>query len=74
MLLVTLGCSWTRGVGVAYEKGNNKEEYKEKYDDDILCDELSFRGVLAKKWDCTNLNFSSMGSSNDRQFLSLIHI
>ena len=42
MLLVTLGCSWTRGVGAAYEKGNSKEEYKEKYDDDIFCDELSF--------------------------------
>ena len=68
MLLVTLGCSWTRGVGVAYKKGMKEDEYKSKNDDDILCDELSFRGLLTKKWKCTNLNFSQMGSSNDRQF------
>ena len=54
--------------GVAYKNGMKKDEYLSKNDDDILCDELSFRGLLAKKWDCTNLNFSQMGSSNDRQF------
>ena len=35
MLLVTLGCSWTRGVGVAYKKGMKEEEYKDKNDDDL---------------------------------------
>ena len=29
MKLITFGCSWTKGVGVPYEKGMSKEEYLE---------------------------------------------
>ena len=68
MLLVTFGCSWTHGMGVAYEKGMNFDEYRTKADGDYLCDELSFRALLTKKWNCTNIDFSQQGSSNERQF------
>ena len=67
-LLITLGCSWTFGVGVNYEKNMNFKEYERNAWNKEICDEFSFRGLLSKKYKLNNLNLSCGGSSNQKQF------
>jgi hypothetical protein len=67
-LLISFGCSWTYGVGVGYEPLMSIQDYRNIAWNNNICDEYSFRGLLAKKYDCTNINFSVGGSSNQKQF------
>ena len=67
-LLLSFGDSWVYGVGVNYQKNMTKKEYMEHRWKTELCDSLSFRSVIASYMKRTNLNFSSGGSSNQRQF------
>lgn len=66
--LVTFGCSWTYGVGAAYEPGMTVEDYRTPKDKDIEnSNQFSWRTLLAQKWNCKNINFACGGSSNQRQ-------
>ena len=67
-LLVTFGCSWTYGVGVGYFEGMNFDDYELMAWKERICNSLSFRGLLSKKLDFENINFSDGGSSNQKQF------
>ena len=67
-LLITFGCSWTYGVGVNYSAGISRNEFMNHAWDKSQCDKLSFRGLLSSKLELDNINFSSGGSSNQRQF------
>ena len=68
MKLITFGCSWTKGVGIPYEKGMSKEEYlkvrSSRWD---LMNKHSFRGILSERLGYENINYASGGSSNQRQ-------
>ena len=68
-MLVTFGDSWVYGVGAGYSSENPVTEkvYKEKRvsEEYLNC---SFRILLAKKLSIKNTNFSSQGSSNQKQF------
>lgn len=69
--LVTLGCSWVYGVGSAYDPTNpttDRQEYFKIAWNDSLNDKYSFRGILSEKYNLTNINLASGGSSNQRQF------
>ncbi len=68
MKLITFGCSWTKGIGVHYTEGMSREEY-EKGTKNLkeLRDQLSFRIHLAERLGAENINFSTGGSSNQRQ-------
>ena len=66
--LITFGCSWTYGVGVGYNTVMDSEQYKKIGWNQDICDSLSFRGLLSEKYFLKNKNFSSGGSSNQRQF------
>lgn len=66
--LITFGCSWTWGVGVGYTTGMPEREYKSLAWNRELADALSFRGLLSKKYNFKNINFSQGGSSNQKQF------
>ncbi len=65
-LLITFGCSWTYGVGVGYRPGITVTQ--KLWGDKDLLDNLSFRGLVSKKLNYTNKNFSQGGSSNQKQF------
>lgn len=67
-LLITFGCSWTYGVGVNYTNDISVTEYNKIAWDQKICDQFSFRGLLSKRYNLINENFSSGGSSNQRQF------
>lgn len=67
-LIITFGCSWTFGVGCAYQSGMSSSEYEKIAWDDHKCNELSFRGILSSKFKADNINFAHGGSSNTRQF------
>jgi hypothetical protein len=67
-LLITLGCSWTFGVGVGYTQNLGRAEYKSIAPDIDLCNTLSFRGILSAKYNLVNKNLSEGGSSNQKQF------
>lgn len=69
--LVTLGCSWVYGVGSAYDPTRSSLDTREYHKiawDDSLNDIHSFRGILSRKYNLNNINFSFGGSSNQRQF------
>jgi hypothetical protein len=67
-LLITFGCSWTFGVSVGYTSGMSDAELRKIWTNRDLADKYSFRGILTKKYDFTNINFSLPGSSNQKQF------
>jgi hypothetical protein len=67
-LLVTLGCSWTFGVGVGYTQNLGRAQHKSIAWDNDLCNTLSFRGLLSTKYNLANKNLSAAGSSNQKQF------
>lgn len=66
--LITLGCSWTYGVGVGWHEGMDDVAYRAVAWNAEVCDQLSWRGILGQKLGAVNVNLSSGGSSNQRQF------
>ena len=64
--IMTLGCSWTWGVGAAYQTGMSKEEYTSVAWEPVS-EQNSFRQLLAEKYNLKNINFSAPGSSNQQQ-------
>ena len=66
--LVSFGCSWTFGVGLAWEPGFTQEEYAVSKKNTAIADEYSFRGILADEFGLEHKNYSVGGSSNQRQF------
>ena len=67
-LLVSLGCSWTYGVGVCYSPGMSESEFNNTAWDPELAKTYSFRGLLSQQLDFKNINLSYGGSSNQAQF------
>ena len=70
MKLITFGCSWTKGIGITYEKGMSKEEYEKGKlfrKNENLMNQCTFRGILSKRLGFENINHASGGSSNQRQ-------
>lgn len=67
-LLVTLGCSWTFGVGVGYQHGMTDSEYKNIAWDIDSADKSSYRALLAAEFDLDNISLAAGGSSNQKQF------
>ena len=67
MKLITFGCSWTKGIGIPYEKGMSKEEYKKVSKNENLMNKHSFRGILSERMNFENINYASGGSSNQKQ-------
>ena len=68
-MLVTFGDSWVYGVGAGYSSENPVTEkvfYEKRVSEEYL--NCSFRILLAKKLGIKNTNFSSQGSSNQKQF------
>lgn len=65
--LMTLGCSWTFGIGANWAPGMSEEEYRAvSYTKDA--EQYSFRTLLAEKYNLNNINYSQAASSNQRQF------
>lgn len=67
-ILITLGCSWVYGVGVGYEPGMSRKAFDKIAYDPNICDQYSYRKILADKYHCKNINFAHRGSSNQKQF------
>lgn len=67
-LLITLGCSWTYGVAVGYNKGMSSEDHKDIAWDPDICNRWSYRGILCDTLGLDNLNFSGGRQSNQSQF------
>lgn len=67
-LLITLGCSWTYGVGVCYQPGMSKKDFIDQAWNPAQCDQHSFRGILSRQFNMHNVNLSLGGSSNQAQF------
>lgn len=67
-LIVTFGCSWTYGVGCKYNEGMSFKDFTAISQDNESADKYSFRKILSNRFDCDNINFSSGGSSNQKQF------
>lgn len=70
--MITFGCSWTFGVGANYEPNMTESQLKNQAWDDKICATLSWRGLLSRRFNWLNLNFSSGASSNQRQFRKAI--
>tara|TARA_B100001057_G_scaffold381664_1_gene387576 strand:+ start:44 stop:778 length:735 start_codon:yes stop_codon:yes gene_type:complete len=68
MNLVTLGCSWTFGIGCGYEKGENINQFKEHLRSEENANKYSFRAILSERHGYINHNLSRGGSSNQMQF------
>jgi len=66
--LITFGCSWTYGVGSHYINGMEKNEFMDNAWYKDTCNSNSFRGLISKKFNYKNINFSVGGSSNQEQF------
>lgn len=67
-LLITFGCSWTYGVGAGWQAEQDRIAYTNLAWNTDLCYQLGWRGQLCNKLGFKNLNFSSGGSSNQKQF------
>jgi len=71
IVLLTAGCSWTKGIGVGYEHGMSQADSIDVngiFWNNEVCDNLSFRGILSKKYGIKNINLSKGGASNQQQF------
>ena len=67
-LLVTLGCSWVKGIGAQYEDGMSIEEYRERNKLEEYIAPHAFRTLLAERNNLEIVNFGEGGSSNKKQF------
>ena len=70
-ILLTFGCSWTKGIGAGYEEGMPNSEFRKIVYDQTYGDAYSFRTILSKKYGFENINYSQGGSSNQLQFIKL---
>jgi hypothetical protein len=68
-ILLTFGCSWTKGIGTGYEEGMTLSQFKQVAFDHTFGEEHSFRILLSKKYELENIDFSQGGSSNQLQFM-----
>ena len=66
--LITFGCSWTFGVGSAYEPEMTEKEYKE-IAWGSSCYQYSWRKIVSDRLNLININLSQGGSANDFQFM-----
>lgn len=66
--LITFGCSWTFGVGSAYEPEMTEKEYKELAWGS-LCYQYSWRKIVSDRLNLININLSQGGCANDFQFM-----
>jgi len=69
MYLMTFGCSWTFGIGAAWEPGMSKDELEKLLFEDESRN-ASFRTLISKQLNLENVNFGIGGSSNHYQFRS----
>jgi hypothetical protein len=69
--LVSLGCSWTAGVGAHYLPNDAESDYKKNAWDQMVTDQYSFKNILAQKFNLSNFNISKGGASNDYNFEEL---
>ena len=67
-LLVTLGCSWVKGIGANYEEGMTREEYQKHRFSDEHTKPYAFPTLLAERNNLELVSFGVGGSSNKRQF------
>jgi len=67
-LLVTLGCSWVKGVGAHYEEGISKDEYIDLKMSEEHIGPYAFRTLLAERNNLELVSFGAGASSNKRQF------
>ena len=67
-LLVTLGCSWVKGIGAQYEDGMSMDEYREHNKLEEYIAPHAFRTLLAERNNLEIVNFGEGGSSNKKQF------
>lgn len=67
-LLITFGCSWTRGIGASYVEGMTAEEYEAVSDDTDSITPCCYRTFLSDRFNLENLNFAIGASSNQTQF------
>jgi hypothetical protein len=70
-LLITFGCSWTKGIGAGYGEeyqSKDKNDFKTKCWESSLNEKYAYRSLLCKKYNLQNINFSIGGSSNQTQF------
>lgn len=66
-LLITFGCSWTYGVGAGYQPGMSMTNFRDIEWDNSIANKLSFRGIISKKLNYTNKNFSAGGDGGNQQ-------
>lgn len=64
--IYTFGDSWVWGVGIGFSKDMTKNQYQKVAWDESYLDK-SFRKLLSEDYGAENKNFSSPGSSNQRQ-------
>ena len=69
--LVTLGCSWTAGVGAQYLPNDTEYDFKRDAWNETITDLYSFKNTLAQKFNLSNFNISKGGASNDYNFEQL---
>ena len=67
-ILITFGCSWTKGFGAGWQPGMTHDQYHSIATNDAINDQISFRSQLARRLDLDHLNFSIQTSSNQKQF------
>jgi hypothetical protein len=67
-ILITFGCSWTKGFGAGWQPGMTHDQYHSIATDDAINNQISFRSQLARRLDLDHLNFSIQTSSNQKQF------
>jgi|TARA_Y100000289_G_scaffold30904_1_gene30580 hypothetical protein len=67
-LLVTLGCSWVKGIGSYYDEKMTLDEYREHQKDEEYVKQYAFRTLLAERNNLEAVNFGVGGSSNKKQF------
>ena len=67
-LLISFGCSWTYGMGANYISGMTKKDFENVFENEYQIEPLSFRKIISNKLDRVHINFSDIGSSNQRQF------
>jgi len=67
-LLISFGCSWTYGMGANYISGMTKKDFENVFENEYQIEPLIFRKIISNKLDRVHINFSDIGSSNQRQF------
>lgn len=66
--LITLGCSWTYGLGSGYKSGMTQDNFEDICFDELICYENSWRKTICDELNLENINLSLPTSGNDIQF------